>query len=141
MREYTCHTCREPMSVSVQFHYYIVQHGHQRQTCMSCGAIHELSSTDVRLDVPGTQYARLSMEYPFPEHKPYRAGLYRVRFASRQWARAYWEWTGETFRNGPMTLASGSIISWQGLGGDMEHLKRMPYEHVQPITGSIDECD
>lgn len=142
MRNYNCRTCMEPIVITPSFHYYIVSHGNQRQTCIACGAIHEVSSNDVRLDVPGTQYARLSMEYPFPQHKPYRVGAYRVRFKSRHWARSYWEWDGDKFHNGPMILTTGSIISWQGLGGDMEHLKRMPYELSDPLSNAgVDNDD
>lgn len=134
-KSYNCFTCQEPLKINVLFHTYIRKNGPQKQKCMHCGAVHDVDEkNNVRLAIPGTQMAKLSMEYPYPEHKPYRTGPYRVRYSNGNWSRALLNWNGEHFHNGPVLLREGSIIAWQGLAGDMEHHKRMPYDHVPPVA-------
>lgn len=129
MKNYNCMTCQEPMKVSIFFHTFIRAHGPQQQRCVVCGAVHEVNEkNEIRLKTPGLQLARLSQEYDYPLYKPYRVGPYRVRYSSGNWAKSQVTWDGDVWRNGPVLFHAGSIIAWQGLAGDMEHLKRMPYD-------------
>ncbi len=142
MKNYNCMTCQEPMKISIFFHTYIRQHGPQKQCCVMCGAVHEIDGKNyVRLSIPGAQMARLSQEYAYPEYKPFRTGPYRVRYSNGQWAKVMAMFDGDVFRNGPLLFQAGSIMAWQGLAGDMEHLKRMPYDLVPPLPydGGDDE--
>lgn len=143
MHNYNCHTCQEPMKVTLMFQSYVRLHGSQRQKCYACGAIHEVAENNkISLLVAGTPMAKLSQEYAFPEYAPYRVGAYRVRYSTGNWSKVLIVWDGEHWHNGPIVFATGSIISWQGLAGDMEHLKRMPYDLVAPIVDStVPECD
>lgn len=127
------------MKVSVQFHWYIVGNGMQHQKCQNCGAVHDVTPDKITLSTPGVPFAKLSAFYDYPEYKPYRVGPYRVMFQTGNIAKSYYEWDGETFRNGPMILSPGTIIAWQGLAGDNEHTKRMPYEHDAPLE--LPPCD
>jgi hypothetical protein len=134
LKNYNCLTCAEPMKVSIQFHTYIRANGPQVQKCYKCGALHDVDEkNNIRLRTPGVQLAKLSPEYPYPECKPYRVGAYRVRYAGGQWGKSAAMWDGEVFRNGPILFHAGSIVAWMGLAGDMEHLKRMPYELIDPL--------
>jgi DNA-directed RNA polymerase subunit RPC12/RpoP len=142
MKNYNCMTCQEPMKISIFFHTYIRQHGPQVQKCFTCGALHDIDEkNNVRLKVMGTPMARLSMEFPYPEHKPYRVGPYRVRYSNGTWSKVLVTYDGDVWRNGPVLFHAGSIVAWQGLAGDMEHTKRMPYDMVPPMPymGDSDE--
>lgn len=126
-------TCQEPMKISIQFHTYIRARGPTPQRCMLCGAVHMIDGNNkITLNEPGHPLARLSQEYPYPEYAPYRVGAYRVRYSNGNWSKALINWDGEKFNNGPILFREGSITSWQGLAGDMEHTKTMPYE-LQPV--------
>lgn len=134
MINYNCLTCQDPMKVSIHFMAYIKSNGPTKQHCTACGAIHMIHpDKQITLHKPGALVARLSQEFPYPEYKPYRVGPYRVRYSSGNWAKSYITWDGDAWRNGNILFHSGSIIAWQGLGGDMEHYKTMPYEHSDPI--------
>jgi hypothetical protein len=142
VKNYNCLTCQEPMKVSIYFHTFIRQHGPQQQRCMRCGAVHDVDEkNNIRLRSPGVQIARLSEEFAYPEYPPTRVGAYRVRYSNGQWGKTYANWNGEMFHNGPVMFREGSIISWQGLAGDMEYLKKMPYDIADPLPdmGSDDE--
>ena len=143
MKNYNCMTCQEPMKVSIHFHTYIRLHGPQTQKCFKCGALHDVDEkNNIRLKTPGVPLAKLSCEYPYPEYAPYRVGPYRVRFSTGNWAKSYLTWDGEGFHNGPVRFATDSIQSWQGLAGDMEYLKRMPYVIADPIScEGVDDAD
>jgi hypothetical protein len=131
---YSCHTCGEPMKVSIHFMTYIKSNGAQKQHCVVCGAIHQVNpDQSICLTKSGAMMARLSQEYDYPEYKPYRPGPYRVRYANGNWSKSYVTWNGDAWHNGPVFFRDGSIVAWQGLAGDMEHLKRMPYEHDEPL--------
>ena len=122
------------MKVSIHFHTYIRMHGMQVQKCMLCGALHEVDEkNNIRLKTPGVPLAKLSSEFAYPEYKPYRVGAYRVRYSNGNWAKSYVTWNGEAWHNGPVMFHAGSIVSWQGLAGDMEHTKRMPYDIAPPL--------
>lgn len=138
-RDYTCHTCMEPMKVTVFFHAYVTQNGPTPQACQTCGAVHTVHVDRIELKEPGKRVAKLSMEYDYPEYKPFRVGPYRVRFSNRNWGAGLWNWNGEYFYNGAIMAREGSIIAWQGLAGDMEHEKRMPYDLHAPMTGTPDD--
>lgn len=132
------------MKISVFFHSYIRANGPQQQKCMKCGALHDIDEkNNVRLKQAGTQLARLSQEYPYPEYKPFRIGPYRVRFSNGNWAKSLvtWDADNECWRDGPVLFHTGSIIAWQGLAGDMEHIKRMPYMLGEPLDISTVEGD
>src|SRR5579864_8100452 len=134
MHNYNCHTCQEPMKVSVYFHTFIRANGPTPQKCMLCGAVHEVDGRNqIRLIKPGAPIAKLSQEYPYPEYRPYRVGDYRVRYSNGNWSKSYVTFDGDVWRNGPVLFHVGSIIAWQGLAGDMEHTKRMPYDIAAPI--------
>lgn len=135
MINYSCHTCQEPMKVSIHFMSYIKSNGPQRQHCVVCGAVHQVNQDQsICLVKAGAMVARLSQEYDYPEYKPYRPGAYRVRYSNGNWCKQYVTWNGETFHNGPIFYREGSIVAWQGLAGDMEHTKQMPYEHDAPLA-------
>lgn len=128
------------MKVTIHFHSYIRLNGSQRQKCMHCEAVHLVDEKNrVTLLTPGQPLAKLSMEYPFPEYEPYRVGSYRVRYENGNWAKMLVTWTGEGWRNGPIAFSAGAIISWQGLAGDMEHTKRMPYDIAPPLDMPVDD--
>jgi hypothetical protein len=131
--EYTCHSCQDPVKVLIGFGQYIISNGPQRQKCQRCGAIHLVSEHKVELLVPGTLIAKLSPVYEYPEYSPFRAGPYRVRYSNGNWSKNLVSWNGENWHNGPVLFREGSIVAWQGLAGDMEHLKEMPYEHAAPL--------
>lgn len=133
MRNYTCHTCQEPMTVSLQFHWFIVGNGPQAQRCNNCGAVHTVHEHSVALATPGAMFAKLSAWFDFPYYKPYRVGVYRVTYQNGSVSKTLLAWNGEVWHNGPMVFQPGSIAFWQGLAGDMEHVKRMPYDFVMPI--------
>jgi len=140
MKNYNCLTCQEPMKVSIFFHTYIRSNGPQKQRCPMCGAVHEVNGkNEIRLTVPGAQMAKLSQEYGYPEHKPWRVGAYRVRYSNGQWSKVKVTWDGDVWRNGPVLFHAGSIVAWQGLAGDMEHLKRMPYDLTDPLPYNGDD--
>lgn len=127
MKNYNCHTCQEPMVVSLSFHSYIRQHGPQHQKCMTCGAVHDVDEkNNIRLVKAGIQVARLSDVFSFPLYVPHRVGQYRVQWSTGNWSTSYLNWDGEKFHNGPIIFSAGAIIAWQGLAGDMEHLKTIP---------------
>lgn len=122
------------MTVTLQFHSWIRAQGPQPHRCMRCGAVHIIDGQNrITLKSHGQQVARLSPEYSYPEYAPYRPGPYRVRFNNGNWSKSYVNWNGEYFHNGPVRFSDGSIMSWQGLAGDMEHLKLMPYDHTSPL--------
>lgn len=128
------------MKVSIHFHTFIRAHGPQVQKCMICGALHEVDEkNNIRLKVPGSPLAKLSQIYDYPEHKPYRVGDYRVRYSNGNWSKTYVTFDGDVWRNGPVLFHAGSIVAWQGLAGDMEHTKRMPYDIAPPIPFTGDE--
>jgi hypothetical protein len=146
-RNYNCHSCQEPLKILPMFHMYIVTHGPQKQRCTICNAVHHVTSDAVTLEIPGVLVARLSAVYDFPEYKPYRTGPYRVWFTKQyKAAKRLAHWDGDNWCNGPVIFQDGSIWRWQGLGGDMEHTKKMPYEHdppfpmLMPLFGG-DSCD
>jgi hypothetical protein len=133
-RNYNCHSCTEPLKILPTFHQYIVWNGPTKQRCSMCGAVHLVTVDTVTLETPGVLVARLSAVYDFPEYKPYRTGAYRVWFKGiYKPAKRLAFWDGEFWRNGPVTFSDGSIHRWQGLGGDNEHTKKMPYEHDPPF--------
>jgi hypothetical protein len=137
---YNCHTCSEPLQVLAAFAYYIASHGPQNQKCTKCNAVHRINSdASVCLTTPGVHYAKLSVVFAFPEYKPYRVGAYRVRYGNGNWAKGLATWDGEHFSNGPVLFSDGSIVAWQGLAGDMEHLKPIPYDLVPPTTPGVIE--
>jgi hypothetical protein len=132
------------MKISIHFHTYIRQYGPQVQKCYVCGALHDVDEkNNVKLKVPGVPLAKLSQEYPFPEYEPYRTGAYRVRFSTGNWCTHLRMWDADIrqFRDGACLFAAHSIMGWQGLAGDMEHLKTMPYKLGAPlsIVGDDDE--
>jgi len=135
------------MKVSVFFHTYITSNGPQQQKCQSCGAVHLIAWDNVRrtqnvtLAEPGVRTAKPSDIFPYPEYKPYRVGPYRIQFSNHNWGVDLWNWDGDKFHNGPMLMREGSIIAWQGLAGDMEHTKRMPYELNDPLSNMPAICD
>lgn len=130
------------MKVSIHFHTYIRMHGPQQQKCMLCGAIHIVDGkNNITLKTPGTPVAKLSQEYAYPEYRPYRVGAYRVRYSSGAWSKTYVTWDGDVWRNGPVLFHEGSIVAWQGLAGDMEHTKRMPYDMADPLPVMADDGD
>lgn len=138
MKNYNCFTCQEPMKVSIFFHTYIRQNGPQQQKCTTCGAIHDIDEkNNIRLVSPGVQVARLSEVFPFPQYVPHRVGQYRVRWSTYNWSKTYLNWDGEKFHNGPIVFSHGAIIAWQGLAGDMEHLKKIP----GPLIDAISDID
>jgi len=139
MRSYNCMTCQEPMQVSLMFDAFIRREGPQDQRCGKCGCVHHLTSNSISLKERGVIMARLSQEYVYPDQPPTRVGAYRVRFSNGQWAKSYWYWDGHGFVNGPIRLSRGSITSWQGLAGDMEHLRTMPYDLPAPIPAHGDD--
>lgn len=122
------------MKVSIHFHSYIRAHGPQVQKCYTCGALHEVDEkNNIRLKQAGEPMARLSLEYGYPEYKPHRTGAYRVRYSNGQWAKTLVTWDGDVWRNGPVLFQAGSIVAWMGLGGDMEHMKKLPYNLPSPL--------
>jgi hypothetical protein len=122
------------MKVSIHFHTYIRMHGPQNQKCYTCGAIHLVDEKNrITLKTPGQPLAKLSQEYPYPEYAPYRVGAYRVRYSNGNWSKTLVSWNGEVWSNGPIVFHVGSIVAWQGLAGDMEHTKRMPYDLAAPL--------
>lgn len=130
------------MKVSIFFHTYIRQHGPQQQKCQTCGAIHDVDEkNNIRLVKPGVQIAQLSDVFPYPEFEPYRVGPYRVQWSTKQWSKTYLNWDGEKFHNGPVTFSRGAIMAWQGLGGNMEHMKHIANRliDVLPDAPEIDE--
>jgi hypothetical protein len=131
------------MKVSVYFHTYIRSNGPTHQKCMLCGAIHLVNEHNhITLWRAGEPLAKLSQEYPFPECIPYRVGAYRVRYSNNNWSKGLVTWDGERFHNGPIVFQTGSIIAWQGLAGDLEHTKKMPYELMAPLPlATEDTCD
>ena len=143
---YNCHSCQEPLTVSIAFQSYILANGMQSQCCNVCNAVHSITKTlVVTLTKPGVLIARLSAVYEFPEYKPYRTGAYRVWFSGYdEPARRLAVWNGKSWCNGPIVFSDAAVKQWQGLGGDMEHTKRMPYEHDAPFpfeTFKDDTCD
>lgn len=142
MKNYNCFTCQEPMKVSIHFHTYIRLHGAQVQRCQLCGAEHIVDGKNhITLKTPGRPLARLSQEYSYPEHKPYRVGPYRVRYSTGNWAPTMATWDGDVWRNGPILFHAGSIIAWQGLAGDMEHTKRLPYDLNEPLPWNPEDME
>jgi len=144
MKNYNCYTCQEPMKVSIHFHTYIRQHGPQQQRCPLCGAVHSVDGkNEIRLLTPGAPLAKLSQEYPYPQYAPYRVGGYRVRFENGNWSKSLvtWDADNHAWRDGPILYRDGSIVAWQGLAGDMEHTKRMPYDLGQPLPIAAIEED
>lgn len=143
-RKYNCMSCQEPMEVSIAFQMFIQQNGNQSQRCQVCGAVHTVAQHGQVLKESGVLIARLSPVYDFPEYKPYRTGAYRVWFTlDAPPARRLTHWDGEYWTNGPIRFSDGAVKQWQGLGGDMEHTKKMPYEHDAPfpMLPEIDSCD
>lgn len=134
MHNYTCHTCQEPMKITDHMHSYLRLNGPTRQKCFMCGAIHLIDAkNNVSLVTPGHPVAKLSMVYPYPEYAPYRVGPYRVLYENGNWAKVLVTWNGEHWHNGPIVFSAGAIVGFQGLAGDMEHTKRMPYDLAPPI--------
>lgn len=127
------------MEVSVAFQMYARQNGMQNQRCVVCEGVHQVASlpdgrVSVALMVPGILIARLSAVYDNAEYKPYRTGPYRVWFVGAVDAsRRLVNWDGTDWTNGPIRFADNAIAAWQGLGGDMEHTKKMPYEFDAPF--------
>jgi hypothetical protein len=140
-RRYNCYSCTEPLEISAWLQAKLVAESSSfRQTCAMCGAIHRITAHSIDLVSQGARIAKLSEWYSYPIYKPHRVGLYRVKFSTGNIAKSYFEWTGDMWRNGPIIMGEGSITEWQGLGGDMEHLKTMPYLHDMPLpNGGIDE--
>lgn len=140
MKNYNCLTCQDPMKISVMFHSYIRMHGPQQQKCYKCGAIHDIDEkNNVRLRTPGEPLAKLSVEFPYPDYKPYRVGAYRVRYSNGTWGKVKATWDGDVFRNGPILFHEGSIIAWQGLATEFEHTRKMPYDMADPMEFTPDE--
>lgn len=143
-RRYNCHTCSEPMQISAWLQAKLVADpgaAQFNQSCPMCGAVHMVMSNSVTLTRPGANIAKLTEWYDADVYEPYRVGPYRVMFQTGEIARSYWEWNGTGWVNGPMTLSVGSVRCWQGLAGDMEHLKTLPYAHDLPLSVAPDAGD
>lgn len=142
MKNYNCFTCQDPLKISIHFHTYIRANGPQRQKCYNCNAVHEVDEkNNIRLVIPGERIAALSPVFSYPEYKPHRVGAYPVQYSNGTWSKMLATWDGEVWRNGPVLFHEGSIIAWQGLAGDMEHLKRIPGHYADPLPEQLNMDD